>query len=385
MRILIFSNTYKPTVSGVITSISLFRRGLIDANHEVHIIAPQYEKYEDEEPYVFRFPAIDLSDRFNVSLVLPFQPLMEPTVRGIKPDLIHSQHPVWMGDLAVAFASDMNLPLVFTFHSRYDQYAQSYVPIVPGLASKVAEEVVRRYLRHCTHIIAPTPGICDLILREYLVDVPVSVVPSPVDLDQYDELDPGRVRTMLGLEEAELLLYIGRLAKEKGLDFMLRAFVKIVAERPSARLLLLGEGPYKHALESEAGKLGLSGRVIFGGLIPHEEVPDYVAAADLFVFSSVTDTQGLVLLEAMAAGIPVVAVEAPGPVDVLSEGGGLLVSATEVDFSDAVLSLLADEARRNEMGKQALRAVQHYSVSATTACMLEVYEKAIEEGRRTRK
>ena len=380
MRILIFSNTYKPSISGVVTSISLFRQGLINANHEVHIIAPQYEDYQDEEPYVFRFPALDLSDRLNISLVLPFQPLMEPTVRGIKPDLIHSQHPVWMGDLATAFASDMNLPLVFTFHTRYDEYAQCYVPIMPELASKVAEEVVLRYMRHCAHIIAPTPGIRDLILREYPLDVPVSVVPSPVDLNQYDGLKPDQVRTMLGLEEEELLLYVGRLSKEKGLDLILRAFVRIVAERPSVRLLLLGEGPYKRALESKARRLGLSQRIIFGGVIPHEEVPDYFSAADLFVFSSLTDTQGLALLEAMTAGVPVVAVEAPGPVDVLSEGGGLLVPATEIDFSNAVLSLLADEVCRREMGKQAIRAAQRYSISTTTARMLEVYEKTIEAG-----
>jgi len=385
MRILIFSNAYKPTISGVVTSISLFRRGLINANHEVHIIAPQYEDYQDEDPFVFRFPALDLSDRLNISLVLPIQPLMEPTVRGIKPDLIHSQHPVWMGDLAAAFASDMNIPLVFTFHTRYDQYAQSYVPIVPELASKVAGEIVLRYMRHCAHVIAPTPSIRDLILSEYPLDVPVSVVPSPVDLNQYDELNPGRVRTMLGLEEEELLLYVGRLSKEKGLDLILRAFVRIIAERPSVRLLLLGEGPYKRALESKARRLGLSERIIFGGVIPHEEVPNYVSAADLFVFSSLTDTQGLVLLEAMTAGIPVVAVEAPGSADVLSEGGGLLVPATEVDFSNAVLSLLADEAYRSEMGKQAIRAAQRYSIPATTARMIEVYEKTIEAGSLIRK
>jgi glycosyltransferase involved in cell wall biosynthesis len=378
MRILIFSNAYKPTISGVVTSISLFRQGLINANHEVHIIAPQYEDYQDEDPFVFRFPALDLSDRLNISLVLPIQPLMEPTVRGIKPDLIHSQHPVWMGDLAAAFASDMNLPLVFTFHTRYDEYAQSYVPIVPELASKIAGEVVLRYMRHCAHIIAPTPSIRDLILSEYPLDVPVSVVPSPVDLNQYDELNPGRVRTMLGLEEEELLLYVGRLSKEKGLDLILRAFVRIIAERPSVRLLLLGEGPYKRALESKTRRLGLSERIIVGGVILHEEVPNYVSAADLFVFSSLTDTQGLVLLEAMTAGTPVVAVEAPGSADVLSEGGGLLVPATEVDFSNAVLSLLADEAGRSEMGKQAIRAAQRYSIPATTARMLEVYEKTIE-------
>jgi 1,2-diacylglycerol 3-alpha-glucosyltransferase len=377
MRVLMFSNTYQPSTSGVVTSITLFRQGLIAANHEVHLIVPHYDGYEDKDPYIFRFPALDLSDRIDISLVLPFQPLMEPTVRGIMPDIIHSQHPVWMGDLAVTFAHDLRVPLVFTFHTRYDEYAQSYVPIVAELASKVAEEVVKRYMRQCTHIVAPTPAIRDLILREYPIKVPVSIVPSPVDLTRYQDIDAKRIRKEFGLDKYELLLYMGRLAKEKGLDFLIRTFAKIVAERPQARLMLVGDGPYRRGLENLVQSLGLFNKVIFTGLVPHEEIPDYASAADLFVFSSVTDTQGLVLVEAMAAGVPVVAVEAPGPIDVLAKGGGILVPAKEDAFVQAVLSLLEDERYREEMGEEALRITQRYSVSVTTQKMLAVYEEAM--------
>jgi 1,2-diacylglycerol 3-alpha-glucosyltransferase len=229
-------------VSGVVTSIIHFRKGLTDANHEVHIIAPNYEDFEDDEPFIFRFPAIDLSDRLDLSLVLSFRSLIEPTVRCIKPSLIHSQHPVWMGDLAVAFARDLNLPLVFTYYTRYDEYAQSYLPLIPGLAGKLAEEVVQRHMRHCAHIIAPTPGIRELSKSDYQVEAPVTVIPSPVDLSQFHDLNPNRIRTSLGLEETELLLYMGRMGKEKGVDFMLRAFARIVAMKPAARLLLVGDG-----------------------------------------------------------------------------------------------------------------------------------------------
>jgi 1,2-diacylglycerol 3-alpha-glucosyltransferase len=377
MRIVMFSNTYRPSTSGVVTSVALFRQGLMSANHEVHLIVPQYEDFIDSEPYIFRFPALDLSDRIDISLVLPFQPLIEPTVRGIMPDIMHSQHPVWMGDLAVSFAHELRVPLVFTFHTRYDEYAQSYVPIVAGLASKVAEEVVRRYMRQCTHIVAPTPAIRDLILREYPIDVPVSVVPSPVDLARYEEKDSKRIRQEFGLEKYELLLYIGRVAKEKGLDLLVNSFAKVIAERPQARLLLVGGGPYRRALESLVQRHGLSRKVIFTGVVPHEKIPDYAAAADLFVFTSVTDTQGLVLVEAMAAGVPAVAVEAPGPIDILAGGGGLLVPAEEDAFVEAVLTLLEDEARRKEMGQEALRLAQPYAISETTNKMLAVYEEAI--------
>jgi 1,2-diacylglycerol 3-alpha-glucosyltransferase len=209
------------------------------------------------------------------------------------------------------------------------------------------------------------------------VNVPVTVVPTPVDLSAYRDLDPERVRAALGLKDADLLLYVGRLSKEKSLDFLLRAFARIVLKRPQARLLLVGKGPHEHGLRHMVRELHLGERVIFTGSIPHSEVPHYVAAADLFVFSSVMETQGLVLIEAMAAGTPVVAVEAPASVDVLVEGGGMLVPPREDAFADGVLGLLADESRRRAMGEQAARAAQRYSIPAATECLFAVYEATI--------
>ena len=382
MRILIFSNAYKPTVSGVVTSIALFRQGLTEAGHDVHIIVPEYEDYQDEEPYVFRFPALDLPEQVDLSLPIPFKATMLPTVRGIKPSLIHSQHPFVMGSLATDFARDLNLPLVFTLHSHYDVYARRYVPIMPKLASMVAEEIVKRYLEKCTHVVAPTPSIRDFILHEYEADVSVTVVPTPVDLGMYHDLEPRRVRADLGLEEAELLLYVGRLSEEKDLDFLLRAFARVAAERPQARLLLVGKGLSERGLRRTARKLDLGERVIFNGPVCHGEVPHYVAAADLFVFASQVDVQGLVLIEAMAAGTPVVAVEAPGPMDALTGGGGLLVPAREEAFAGAVLALLTDEPRRRALGERAVRVVQRYTVPSVTARLVSVYEEAIAAGSR---
>jgi 1,2-diacylglycerol 3-alpha-glucosyltransferase len=379
-----FSNTYKPTISGVVTSIALFRRGLIEAGHDVHIIVPEYEDYQDEEPYIFRFTALDLPEWANLSLPIPFKTMVLPTVRGIKPDVIHSQHPFVMGSLATDCARDLNLPLVFTLHSHYDVYARRYIPIAPKLAGIVTEEIVKRYLEKCAHVIAPTPSIRDFILREYETDAPVTVVPTPVDLSQYHNLQPQRIRAELGLEKVELLLYVGRLAEEKNLDFLLRAFARIVAQRPQTRLLLVGQGLSERSLQRMAQKLDLGERVIFNGPVSHDEIPHYVAAADLLVFTSLVDTQGLVLIEAMAAGTPVVALEAPGPVDVLSAGGGILVPAQEDEdaFAGAVVALLADEPRRRMLGEQAVQAVQCYTVPVAAARLVEVYEEAVRAGPR---
>ena len=412
MRVAFFTNAYKPTVSGVVTSISLFRQGLMDVGHEVHIVAPEQGEYEDEEPYVFRLPAIDLPGEIDLSLAMPLKALIDTALGGIKPSLIHSHHPILLGDLAAAFAHELQIPLVFTFHTRYDEYAQQYVPIAPELAGSVMEQIVARYLEKCTHIIAPTASIRDFILREYAPfatkgsasPAPVTVVPTPVNLSAYEDLAPlakkgseaapparkgseaapGQVRANLGLQGAEVLLYVGRIAGEKGLDFLLRVFARIVAERPHARLLLVGDGPGEGDLREMARKLGICDRVVFCGAVPHSEVPHYAAAADLFVFSSVTETQGLVLIEAMAAGTPIVAVEAPGSKDVLDEGGGLLVPLREEVFAEAVVDLLRDRRRLEALGRQAARIVQRYTIPAATERLLAVYEAAIAAGPRAR-
>jgi len=380
MRIVIFTNSYKPTISGVVRSIDVFRKGLIAAGHEVCVITPEREDYEDEEPYIFRFPALELPERLDLSLVIPLKTPMAATVRGIKPALIHSQHPFVMGGLASAFARDLKLPLIFTFHTRYDAYAKQYIPLMPALAGMLTTEIVKRYLEKCTIVIAPTPSIRDLILREYGADVPVVIVPTPVDLNTYHDLEPDRIRAKLNLEEAEILLYVGRLVGEKNLDLLLRAFAIIAPRRPQARLLMVGDGTHRQYLENMAKDLGLGERVIFPGAIPQCEVPHYDAAADLFVFPSLTDTQGLVLIEAMAAGTPVVAVEAPGPMDVLAEGGGVLAPPREEAFAEAMLRFLADDSRRRALEAQASRAAQRYSIPYATERLLAVYEAAIAAG-----
>jgi len=287
-----------------------------------------------------------------------------------------------MGHIAANFSQDMGVPLVFTFHSRYDLYAQKYVPLVSNLAGMLTDEVVRRYLDKCTHVIAPTDSIRDFILQEYDVGVPVSVVPTPVDLSGYGDLHPQRIRAALGLEGAEVLLYVGRLSEEKNLDFLLRAFSLIARECPRVRLLLVGKGPQAYNLKLLAQKMGIENRVLFVGAVPHEKVPHYAAMADLCVFSSPADTQGLVLIEAMAAATPVVAVDALGPVDVLAEGGGVLAPPVEHVFARAVVTLLSNDERRRELGAQAVRSAQRYAIPAAVTRLLLVYEAAISAGPR---
>jgi glycosyltransferase involved in cell wall biosynthesis len=380
MRILFMSNAYKPTLSGVVTSVSIFRRGLINAGHEVSIIAPEYTGYSDDEPYVFRFPALDLTGRVDLSLVIPFNGPMERTVIGIKPQVIHSQHPVVMGSLASSFSRDLGIPLVFTFHTRYEEYTQKFLPIMPELTGLVVDDMVSRYLDHCTHVIAPTPSIRELIREKYPYSRPISVVPTPIDLSGYQTLSPETVRTRLGFTDEEMLLFTGRLSNEKNLELLLWTFQKIVEQRPNTRLVLVGKGPAENALRSLAGKLGISSQVLFIGPVEHEDIPNFAAAADLFLFPSSTETQGLVLIESMAAGTPVVAVTSPSSQDVLEQGGGILVDPDPDLFAATVVDLLSDPDRLYNLRSQARMAASRYDLETATRSLIQVYQQAIEDG-----
>jgi glycosyltransferase involved in cell wall biosynthesis len=373
MRIAIFSNAYLPTISGVVNSISLFRKGLVSAGHDVHIFAPEYDAYVDEEPYIFRFPALDLSNQLDISIVLPLKTLIEPALEGIKPTLIHAQHPVWMGDLAASFARSLNVPLVFTFHTQYEKYAQHYAPMIPNLAGRITEELIRRYLRQCAHIVVPTESIREMLATDYNVEKGISTVPTPVDVSKFLNIPSATVRDRFSLQDKEVLLFVGRLATEKGLDMLVDAFTLIQALRPGVMLMLVGRGPFEDELKIRFERLGLSDFVIFTGGVPFEEVPYYYAAADLFVFPSTTETQGLVIIEAMAAGLPVVAVRATGSSDVLKEGGGILTDNKPAALAWGVVSVLADPGLQNEIREQGKRAVNRFSIADTTERMLEAY------------
>ena len=377
MRITNFTNTYKPAINGVVTSISLFNKGLAEAGHRVHMIVPQYDAtLEDEEPYVFRFPAIDLTNSLNTSLPVPFKSYMEPTIYGLKPDVIHSQHPFLLGDVASSFAQELRIPLIFTYHSHYDEYPQQYLRFAPDFSSKIVERIIRRYLVKCTHVIAPTPSVRNRIY-EFGIDVPVSVIPTPIDFNDYQRLEPSRVRDNYQYGDNILFLYVGRLSVEKNVKFLLRSFARIFKARTSTRLLIVGDGPEQERLRCLSAELGISNAVRFAGAVPHSEVPHFAAAADLLLFPSMQETQGLAVIEAMAAGTPVVAIRTPELTDVLTEGGGKLVKPDEKEFANEVISLIDDPDGLKNLGERALKIVQKYTLYSAVERLINVYEQAI--------
>ena len=382
LRIAVFSNAYKPTISGVVTSLSLFRQGLMARGQHVHIIVPEVEGYEDDEPYVYRFPAfLDLTREFDVSLTLPLKRTMQHTIKGIKPHVIHSHHPHLLGDLAARYAEDLKVPLVFTFHARFDEFVRHQVPLFGDLASHVARGVVQDHLDHCSQIIVPTASIQQLVYEDYKVDVPVTILPTPIDLTRLGDLNPARIRRRYHLEGQQVLLYVGRMSPEKGLQFLIDSFARVAERNPKTLLVLVGRGPHVKSVQDHVQSLRIQDRVMFTGAAPHDQIPHFMAAADLFVFPSRAETQGLVLVEAMATGLPVVALHGTGSDDVLADtGAGVLAQPDEAAFAEAILRTLADPDRLATMGQAARRAAQRYSVAALTEQLLGVYERALLSG-----
>jgi len=292
-------------------------------------------------------------------------------------DLVHTHSPFLLGGMGWWVARSLGRPVLFTYHTRYDEYAH-YAPVVGELARPLLGAYVTTYCNVCDFVLAPLPSIAAL-LRDSGVRVRVAVVPSAgIDVAAFASPPSGpqghaAVRGRFGVPPgAPLLVFVGRLAREKNVALLLAALAALPAE---TRLLLVGDGPERAALEAQARDAGLAPRTIFAGTQPPAVVAEVLAAADLFVFPSTTETFGLAMIEAMAAGCAVVAVRAAASADLLRDGEtGRLVPADPGTFADAVRDLLSRPARRSAMGGAARAAAADYDQARVTDRLLIVYQ-----------
>jgi glycosyltransferase involved in cell wall biosynthesis len=376
MRIGVFSNTYKPIISGAVTSICQFRRGLRERGHEVFVYAPASRGYDDDEEGVFRYPAIDLPDTLNASLAVPFSPRVSHIISSLDLDIVHSHHPVIMGREAVRVARKLSVPLVFTCHSRYEDYSD-YVPL-GDLADPLVRGAIRllvtNYVDECDLTICPACHVQSL-LQGYGVTKPLQIIPTPVRLDSFGEGDGSWVREKHGIEPGTpVLLYAGRFAQEKELPFLLRAFHHVAESHPRCRLLLVGSGPEERVLRAQASELGVANRIVFAGFVEHVQMPDHLAAGDIFVFASRSEVQALAVVEGLAAGLPVVAVRTLATEELLNRGHvGVLTERDEQQFAAAVSRLIRCQEERHALGQRARDSAQRFSVQVCAGMLEQAY------------
>jgi len=382
MHIAHFTNSYYPVISGVVRSVSAFRKALTELGHNVFVFAQNEPDYVDKEPFIFRYPALDLGLPGDFPATIPFSPFIDNLFPPLKVDVIHSHHPVLLGQAAANKAREYNLPLVFTFHTRYRDYSH-YFPlnqeIVQEFIKNTIDSWLRVYMRRCHHIVVPSKSIRDILFSEYYVKGPITIVPTGIELEPYESADGTSIRQQRGWGEQTVLITVGRLAKEKNLGRLLQAFALVVQRHPDVRLVILGDGPYRKDLVELTQSLGIDPSVDFVGKVPFEEIPCYLKAADLFCFSSLTETQGLVTLEAMATGLPVAAVDATGTRDVIEHGkDGLLTPDDSQALAQAISRILDDPGLADRLKAAGLDKARAYSIREQAQKMLSVYQEAIE-------
>lgn len=382
MHIAFFTNTYHPWVSGVVRSISSFRKALSDRGHNVFVFAQEAGDYIDSEPFIFRYPSIPIPWPTDFHAVIPISPFIDRLLPLLKLDIIHAHHPVLLGQAAAKKAEELNLPLVFTFHSQYSEYSQ-YIPFpqenIQDFIKEVIESVIGDYMKKCHHIIVPSKSMLDRLEREYGLDEEnVSVVPTGIDIQRFQNDDGNQIREKFQWGDDIVMLSVGRLSPEKNWKLFIDACAVVINKRSNFRAVIIGEGFEREKLEKHTHDLGIEHKIQFLGEIPYEEIPAYYKAADLFGFTSAAETQGIVTMEALSAGLPVIAVNAVGTRDNVANNQQGFLTGDDVDeFANAILALIDNPDLRKQFSQAAVKRAQEFDISIQTEKLLNAYRRAI--------
>jgi 1,2-diacylglycerol 3-alpha-glucosyltransferase len=377
VRIALFTNNYLPFCGGVTISVETLRRGLEGRGHEVWVMAPRFRGAPDGGPGVLRYPSIPATTYPEFPLAIPYAPAVTARVRALDVEVFHAHHPFLLGPAAGRLARRAGRPVIFTYHTRYEKYAH-YVPLTRAVVETAAVRLSTRFAARVDAVIAPSVVVRDELVRRG-VRAPMAVIPTGVDLARFRPGDRAAARRALGLPADDpVLLYVGRLDREKSVDRVLLAFERVASTVPRAQLVVVGHGKEAERLRRRAASLSAAGGVQFLGVRAHDTLPLCYQAADLFVFASETETQGLVLAEAAACGLPAVAVNASGCDEVVRDGEtGLLTKGTATALAEAAIGLLLDGERRATMAARARDvAEREFDVRLQIDRTLDVYAEA---------
>lgn len=379
LRILMISDVYFPRINGVSTSIQTFRRSLHEAGHETVLIAPAYpdRNWVDREAGVIRVPSRyvprDPEDRMMVPAAIR---ALQPALEKQKFDLVHIQTPFVAHYLGLHLARRLGVPVIETYHTYFEEYLHHYVPLLPRSVMRFA---ARRFTvsqcKDLAALVVPSMAM-ETALKEYGVSCPMHIIPTGLEIDRFRKGDGQRFRQQLGIAPGQpTLVHVGRIAHEKNIDFLFRTLALVVKSVPDVVMVVAGEGPALKHCRDYVESRGLTRHVRFVGYLSRDsELLDCYQAGDLFVFSSRTETQGLVLLEAMALGVPVVSTAYMGTLDILRpERGARIAPDDEAGFAAIVLQLLRDPESRRRLSAEARDYAMTWSAPALAGRMAQLY------------
>lgn len=380
MRIAMFTNNYLPRVGGVSRSVDDFTKCFREKGNEVRVVAPRL-KGQQKSDVLVPMPAIQSAAVYDMAMPLPIPGILFAAMKEFEPEIIHSHHPFLLGNTALLTAARHDLPLVFTHHTLYENYTH-YAPVDSPQLKQYFIDLSVGYANLCNCVFAPTPSIASLLAQRG-VTTQIEIVPSGLNIEFFKQGDGKRLRDEYNVpKDAFVVGYVGRLTKEKNMVFLMKALIKLLKEKNEAHALIVGYGQLKYRLEKMVKKEGLIEKFHFTGTLQDEKLVAAYSAMDLFTFASKSDTQGLVLVEALAAGTPVVAVKATGAVDVVEDGvNGWLAEKEDVDvFHNTVLHAYEEIIKDSEKYiKAAQERAEEYDLNKCADKAIGIYERLIAE------
>lgn len=379
LRVLMFSDVYFPRINGVSTSIETFRRDLHRHGVDVTLIAPDYKNQAATEK-IHRVPAWQLP--FDPEDRLMHWGKLHRTAHGLSVHdfhVVHIQTPFAAHYAGYRFAKRHKLPVVTTYHTHFEEYFHHYLPVLPRPWLKAtARGIARGQCNGLDAVIVPSRAMRDT-LTDYGIKAPLHILPTGIPTERFSGGDGDAFRARYGIPANRPVgLFVGRVAHEKNIGFLLEATQRIRQQRPDFLLMIAGEGPALSALQKQARQLAIDDQVRFIGYLDREhELPACYSAADVFVFASKTETQGLVLLEAMAAGVPVYALAEMGTKDILDPAvgaRGAVIAEDNVDrFADGLVQLVQDRPRLQQLAAEARAWAEEWSAPQRARQLAELY------------
>jgi glycosyltransferase involved in cell wall biosynthesis len=379
MNIMMVTNTYAPFVGGVPRSVQSFTDEYRGRDHHVLVVAPHFEGRPRQEKDVVRVPAIQRFNGSDFALPVPVPGLLSAALQTFSPQIVHSHHPYLLGDTALRLAASRRIPMVFTHHTMYERYTHYFPGHSPRYASFIRDLVIG-YCNLCDAVVAPSDTVAKLLVKRG-VEVRIEVIPTGVVMKEFSRGDGLGFRRRMGISPDVFLVgHTGRLAPEKNLGFLARAVARFLQKEKRARFLVVGQGPSMTEIEEIFAGHGMSSRLHFVGVLEGIDLAAAYASMDVFAFASQTETQGMVLTEAMAAGIPVVAVDAPGVREVMRDGeNGCVLAHEDMDeFAAALLWISSiDPVAKKRLLKNVAATAEGFSMRRCSSRTLSLYESLL--------
>lgn len=390
MKIGIFTDAYHPITSGVVTSIKMVEEEMKKRGHEVYVFAPsKHEPTENENLYMLKSMPLFVAKEYKNRLAAFYSRSVAKEIKEIELDIVHTQDEFSLGLFGKIIARKFNLPFIHTYHTMWEDYLHYIIPIKGTrniYPKRFARVFSRNFARKAECIIAPS-----LKTEKYLKyrckikNKPIYIIPTGINIEPFNpknftEEQKNELKQSLGIsKDDKVILFIGRVAEEKSIDVVLNNMPEVFAAIPNSKFLIVGDGPGKASLEEQAKKLNIQDRVIFAGKQPWEKIALYYNLGDVFVNASLTETQGLTFIEAMAAGVPIVAKYAPNLAEFIHNNEDGLLVKHDSQIAKSIINVLTDNALKEKLVTNSFKNANLHSSKEFGDKLEQLYKHVIED------